>query len=154
MVLDLRPPGGPVSVWSVCFILFGAFFMLLGVVAADMLSVLSALVCVTLGAGLWLRQVWARWLGLAMALFMIGWGSITMSNEGVQLLPASLLFAGIGLAAEMWNWQVRKDAPSPDAAEDSRSANSEASEEDVQPALVEQGDRSAVGDESAPTSTA
>lgn len=107
MAVDLRPPGGAVSLWAVLFLLLGPFIVLVSVVSGNPIGLVAGIVFLALGAGLWLRQTWARWLGLAVALFMAGWVLIGMSSNGVKLGPASILLASVGLAAEMWDWRVR-----------------------------------------------
>ncbi len=113
MTVDLRPPGGVVSIWAVFFLLSGPYLLLNGVVVGSVEVIVFAAVLITLGVGLWLRQTWARWLGGMLGIFAMGWATTSMSRDGVTILPAALLFAAIGLVAEMWSWNVRADSPTP-----------------------------------------
>ena len=120
MKFDPRPPGGMVTWVALVWIVIGAFLAVVGLVGAlDAFRATLGSVMFVLGLGIWLRQPWARWTGVAISSLMLALGGWAAFRDGLAWETARRLFLPIWYLWALLEWDVRDKKTRSDCAKES-----------------------------------
>ncbi|MCZ7647169.1 MAG: hypothetical protein M5U26_18260 [Planctomycetota bacterium] len=114
MLSLFRPPGGGISLVAILWILAGGFCMYLGLRSGLNYILGMGLAFFVLGAGLWLRQGWARWLAMGVSALGVCSSIIMLATKGWEARPVLKLLSALFFIHALWVWEVRKDDPEPE----------------------------------------
>jgi len=102
MPVKFKTPGGERTQYAVISLVIGLYvaikWFLRGDVAAGTYGALFAVV----GVGLWFNQQWARWAGISMVLFAVGFMGFKMAQRGFDLLGTTGMVMGLVGCWFMW----------------------------------------------------
>lgn len=116
---DLRPPRGGIAFMAVCFMIAGVYFCF-----RDGGSWYTRAVCpwfAVIGAGLWLKHSWARWVMFAFFVLAAVLATLLVFVKGLsgRWIVQGIVIAGAIVA--LWQWDVYppQEVADPDVTDDS-----------------------------------
>src|SRR5690349_18954290 len=102
MPFKLKTPGGERTFYALIMLGIGTYVAIKSSLRGDPTLIAFGLLAMVIGVGMWFNQQWARWSGIALGVFCVGFITYKMTQRGFTLWGTVVAICGLWGAWDIW----------------------------------------------------